>query len=584
MDTKYCDHVHHTLTTGYSHDHEHEHHDHDEHGNCVHNDPSSVPLLHRNNSDCNDAMHDHGHDHPQASPDEQILIDFFNAIKYGFKSEVIRLITEIPDIVNRVDNRGYSSVHWAAKRDDSDMLQILYDSGASLGVPTADDTKMYPIHWAASEGKVACIAYLLSKRQDINIQAANGSTPVVVATQHNLPTCVCYLIKQGADLTLTDVNGDTALHWAAYKGFVELLGLLVYFMPHEVDAADNYGQSPLHLAALRGNLEAVQYLVLDLNADTIKRDRNGLTPLELSIKKEQLQVEWFLRLHHVKYNIIELVKSLDSNKLKNATVIKFLLLGYEEKEYAYWPWRIVFVSNLLASLVTIQSAMDYVLADLYFFHLIGVMFQVVWWLLFYMCLVKSPGIVQDNPNPKYSYATAIETIGNTHVSNASTPHVCHTCHVLRPLRSKHCKIKRCCVQKFDHFCPFVGNTVGRDNYKYFVSLLFTHAVCFFFWIIVATYTLRRVTISWMYTLYILYSCLWQVLIFSLLGYHLQLIFKNLTTNEHVNTSKYKYLKNSSNFFENPYDKHSQYDNFMDGMFPSTQDFYSREEVLQGRMN
>ena len=95
MDPKYCDRVQQALASGYSHDHAHEH----EHGQCGHGDPSSVPLLRRNNSDyneegcnnggCNEEGHEHGHEHghenvqPQVSSEEQVLMDFFNAIKYG---------------------------------------------------------------------------------------------------------------------------------------------------------------------------------------------------------------------------------------------------------------------------------------------------------------------------------------------------------------------------------------------------------------------------------------------------------------------------------------------------------------------
>jgi ankyrin repeat protein len=125
------------------------------------------------------------------------------------------------------------------------MLQILYDYGANLGFPTQSDASMLPIHWAASEGKISSIRFLLDKRQDINAQDGNGCTPVVIATQHNNAACVIYLIKNGADMTLRDSNGDTALHWAAYKGYIEMVGLLTYFMPHEVDSDDVFGQVPL---------------------------------------------------------------------------------------------------------------------------------------------------------------------------------------------------------------------------------------------------------------------------------------------------------------------------------------------------
>ena len=48
---------------------------------------------------------------------------------------------------------------------------------------------------------------------------------------------------------------------------------------------------------------------------------------------------------------------------------------------------------------------------------------------------------------------------------------CQTCHFLKPARSKHCRICKCCVAKHDHHCVWVMNCLGRENYIYFLGLL-----------------------------------------------------------------------------------------------------------------
>lgn len=171
-----------------------------------------------------------------------LLQELFNSVRFGIKNQVSMLLTTYPELVDLTDNKGFSCVHWAAKKGDTEMLQILADSGASLNQPTASESKMQPIHWAASDGKISSLAFLIEKRQDINAQDANGCTPVVIAAQHNQLHCVVYLIKNGADTTLRDTNGDTVLHWAAYKGFMRIVGVITYLLPHELDSEDTFGQ------------------------------------------------------------------------------------------------------------------------------------------------------------------------------------------------------------------------------------------------------------------------------------------------------------------------------------------------------
>jgi palmitoyltransferase len=49
--------------------------------------------------------------------------------------------------------------------------------------------------------------------------------------------------------------------------------------------------------------------------------------------------------------------------------------------------------------------------------------------------------------------------------------ICVTCRIVRPLRAKHCSVTDRCIEVFDHFCPWVGNAIGKRNRHTFLAFL-----------------------------------------------------------------------------------------------------------------
>ena len=56
------------------------------------------------------------------------------------------------------------------------------------------------------------------------------------------------------------------------------------------------------------------------------------------------------------------------------------------------------------------------------------------------------------------------------------PKRCPTMRLQAPARSKFCRVTNRRVARFDHFCSWMNNSVGENNYRFFLGFLLWHVV------------------------------------------------------------------------------------------------------------
>ncbi|XP_069027961.1 palmitoyltransferase ZDHHC9 isoform X1 [Embiotoca jacksoni] len=134
---------------------------------------------------------------------------------------------------------------------------------------------------------------------------------------------------------------------------------------------------------------------------------------------------------------------------------------------------------------------------------------------------------------------------------------CYTCKIFRPPRASHCSICDNCVDRFDHHCPWVGNCVGKRNYRYFYlfTLSLSLLTIYIFTFDIIHVVMRSVDNGFLNTLketpgtvlevLVCFFTLWSVV--GLTGFHTYLISLNQTTNEDIKGSW-----SGKNRVQNPY--------------------------------
>lgn len=113
--------------------------------------------------------------------DEKLLSDF---IKEGDLENFLKHIEDAED-VNELDESGLGLIHWAADRNQLDILRAL------IGLPTLDinlqdSDGQTALHYAASCGHKDCLELLVAKGADRGIISTDGETALDIAYDNTI--------------------------------------------------------------------------------------------------------------------------------------------------------------------------------------------------------------------------------------------------------------------------------------------------------------------------------------------------------------------------------------------------------------
>lgn len=83
-------------------------------------------------------------------------------------------------------------------------------------------------------------------------------------------------------------------------------------------------------------------------------------------------------------------------------------------------------------------------------------------LFFIITMCHDPGFIE--PHPDVDFLELLQLVEPTKL--------CPTCQIVKSPRSKHCNVTNRCVERMDHYCPWLNNCVGIRNHNYFIVMVY----------------------------------------------------------------------------------------------------------------
>lgn len=188
--------------------------------------------------------------------------EFLSVVSLGLKSRVEQMIKKGHHNLLVKDKAGNNAVHIAAKKNDSDLLRMICDTGVPASLRKRGSNNITPFMIAAKHGAKESLIFLHKEaRVDVHQKDSLGQNALFYAVVGGDLNCLKYLIEEGKlNFKLTNnENGNTILHTAAENGHLHVVRFCceaLHLDPHRFNLKS---KSPLFLAIEANSINLVSY-------------------------------------------------------------------------------------------------------------------------------------------------------------------------------------------------------------------------------------------------------------------------------------------------------------------------------------
>ena len=280
------------------------------------------------------------------------------------------------------------------------------------------------------------------------------------------------LIQNSADVNAVSYNGLNMLHKGAQG---DSPNSIVYFnKKYKIDlASTNHDKlTALHFAAISGQDNSVIYL-LNLGLNPNLQDIHGNTPLHYAVKYSQIRIIKKLIQNGADKNILNKKKLSPAILARESPELFYIFKkkGICEKlffkpdinkksKYSNINMLLFLILHLTIIFLTFIMLMPYF--DNTIFSLIYLFISFLVFILYFILSFSDPGTLINTKEK-----SMLELIEKGELLEQ----YCPQCLIKIDYRTKHCLICEKCVDNFDHHCFWVGNCIGKNNFNLFFIFL-----------------------------------------------------------------------------------------------------------------
>ena len=221
--------------------------------------------------------------------------------------------------VNFQDNKGRSSLFYAAAEDHLSIVKMLVENGADMEAITSEKHHLpgsTALMACAEKNSIECFDFLIEKGANILVTRKDGADATYIAARYGHQQLIERILKMdNASLLInrTTFRGRTAFITSAFQGHMDICQILLRFVEN-INHQDDEGITAIMYGARKGNLELVRWL-FENGADIDIIDKNGDKALNYAMKYKQTEVVNYLRICKVNW----LGKSTGDSKVQTAS-------------------------------------------------------------------------------------------------------------------------------------------------------------------------------------------------------------------------------------------------------------------------